>query len=106
MVAISVGRKPQAVPRLTKDQRLVQAIVERLFKLENSPQITVLYHAAFMPDAPPRKELERLGIAHDVDEQDTPDLKLDLLRGVSGHDHFGANEVTIFKVSKNHGLNG
>ena len=74
----------------------MQAIVERLFKLENSPQIAALYHGAFMPDAPPRKELERLGVANDVDEQDMADLNLNLLCGVGGHDHFGANEATIF----------
>ncbi len=51
--------KPQAVARTTKQQRLVQAIAERLFKLENSPQIAAFYHAAFTPDTPPRKELER-----------------------------------------------
>jgi hypothetical protein len=42
----------------------------------------------------------KLGIAHDVDEQDMRDLKLNLLCGIGGHDHFGANEATIFKVSK------
>jgi hypothetical protein len=34
------------------------------------------------------------------DEQDIADLELNLLCGVGGHDHFGANEATIFKVSK------
>jgi len=34
------------------------------------------------------------------DEQDIADLKLNLLCRVGGHNHFGANEATIFKVSK------
>jgi hypothetical protein len=29
-----------------------------------------------------------------------PNLKLNLLCGVGGHNHFGADEATIFKVSK------
>jgi len=59
----SVGRKPQPVPRPTKQQRLVQAIAERLFKLEKSDQTDALYHAAFTPDRAPRKEIKRDVIA-------------------------------------------
>jgi len=59
----SVGRKPQAVPRPTKQGRLVQAIAARLLKLGKTDQAEALYHAAFTPDAPPRKELERHVIA-------------------------------------------
>lgn len=55
----SLKRKPQSVPRPTKQQRLVQAIAARLFKLEKSPQIEAFHHAACTPDAPLRKELER-----------------------------------------------
>ena len=62
----SVERKPQAVPRPTKQQRLVQAIAERLFKLEKSPQAEALYHAASPHSPPPRKELERDVIAWTV----------------------------------------
>ena len=52
----SIERKPQAVPRPTKQQRLVQAIAERLFKLEKSDQTEAFYHAAFTPDRAPRKK--------------------------------------------------
>jgi hypothetical protein len=59
----SLDPKHPAVPRPNKQQRLVQAIAVRLFKLEKSPQIEALHHAAFTPDAPPRKEIERDVIA-------------------------------------------
>jgi len=62
----SIERKPQAVPRPTKQQRLVQAIAARLFKLEKSPQVAALYHAAFTPDTAPRKEIKRDVIAWTV----------------------------------------
>ena len=62
----SIERKPQAVPRPTKQQRLVQAIAERLFKLEKSDQTEAFYHAAFTPDRAPRKEIERDVIAWTV----------------------------------------
>jgi hypothetical protein len=44
----------------------VQAIAERLFKLERSPQVEALYHAASPDSPPPRKELERDVIAGTV----------------------------------------
>jgi hypothetical protein len=40
------------------------------------------------------------GVTDNVDEKDMGDLKLNLLCGVGGHDHFGPNEATIFEVSK------
>jgi hypothetical protein len=44
----------------------VQAIAERLFKLEKSHQTEAFYHAAFTPDRAPRKEIERDVIAWTV----------------------------------------
>ncbi len=59
----SLDHKPQAAPRPTKQQRLVQAIAARLLRLEKSDQAEALHHAAFTPDDAPRKEIERDVIA-------------------------------------------
>src|SRR5258708_5954820 len=43
---------------------------------------------------------QQFRIFDDVDEQHMPNLKLNLLYAGGGHNHFGANKATIFKVSK------
>ena len=53
----SVKKKPQAVSRPNKQQRLVQAIAARLLT-EQTPQIEAFHHAVFTPNGPPRREIE------------------------------------------------